>query len=435
MSRVGFTLAAGDVAIRARGYGLDRFSRTGLKPALLLDGTRDKAYVDGARMALETVITTGAAGVRSGFNVAGDLVDFPAGKLRRVKDPLHGAAVRSETGTQNQVRNSSMAGAVTGVLGSGGALPTNWSYYLNGVVEIVETGTTKGISYVDLKITGNVGNAILNFDTTSAITAAAGDIFTGSFFAQVIGGSLTNVSTLSVTHSWRDGSFAFLSASAGADFSGETEFVKREFTATAPASAGAVLPQMAIETSGVVDFTIRIGAPQWEKSDHATSYIATTGAAASRFADDLTVPAGTWFDANKGTVLFKGVLLGANGVLDRLIQIGDGAADRLALSFDAGLSSVTCGVTVAGVSQGSVTAGTYTPGDVISCAMSWNGTLVNVSLNGAAVQSFTATAMPALAEFDIGNGAGADSGSQLTQVLACWSQEDADLPGLSAWAM
>jgi hypothetical protein len=435
----GAALGTGQVAVRERGYGLGRFTRGGVKPALLLDGMRDKAYVDGARTALNGAITTGAGGVRTGFNVAGDLVDFPAGRLRRVKDLVQGAAIRSEAGTQNLITG----GAIDQVaLGTG---PSGVTDFLvldsrNGVTrEVVATGVENGIRYADIRWYGteNSGSTLfMDVVSDSSVPVTAGESYTISTYLKVLD-ETTAAGDIRMYAHFRDA----VAAAVGSPSSIVTKtgtLIRSGDTYAVPVGATQVVNRglfLRIDANQPVDVTLRIGLPQFEPGDHVSSPVKSAGAISGRPADVLTLPLGSWFTPGQGTILFKGVFLGASGGLDRLFQLGVSGSDCMFLYYEAALSRLTCGVNVGGVWQGGGSAGAYSPGAPVSCAMSWNGTQVSVSLNGAAVQDFAVSAMPALTDPDIGHGAGADDGSQLTQLLAFWPQVDADLQGLSSWAM
>ena len=92
-----------------------------------------------------------------------------------------------ESTSQNEIRNSEGGGSTNGVIGSGGVLPTNWgTAALNGIgVEVIGTGTEKGIEYVDLKFSGTAtATASFNvrFEGGSQTSAAQNDIWSGSVY-------------------------------------------------------------------------------------------------------------------------------------------------------------------------------------------------------------------------------------------------------------
>jgi hypothetical protein len=64
--------------------------------------------------------------------------------------------------------------------------------------------------------------------------------------------------------------------------------------------------------AGAVDFTIRIGAPQFELGAFTTSFIPTTAAAVTRAADACSMPVGAWFDQTKGSMQIEYTIEGVS---------------------------------------------------------------------------------------------------------------------------
>lgn len=96
----------------------------------------------------------------------------------------------------NMSPNSGYSGAVVGVVGSGGALPTGWSTGFGGVtglsVEVVRTGTEDGIPYIDIRLFGvasAAGSFSLDFSSISANAASPGQSFTFSAYIVLAAGS------------------------------------------------------------------------------------------------------------------------------------------------------------------------------------------------------------------------------------------------------
>jgi hypothetical protein len=190
----------------------------------------------------------------------------------------------------NVFRNSEAAGATVGVIGSGGVLPTNWM--VNAVTgvsrEVVGVGTVDGLNYVDIRFYGtrSGGSSVtinISAEPTMQIAATAGQTWTGSMSVAVVGGSLTNISNLTLTLSGR--------ASAGSAVTGEnpstaitdgltlTRYsVTRRFESQ---SVTAALNWLigTVADGATIDVTFRIAAPQMEQNTTASEYVPTTGAA------------------------------------------------------------------------------------------------------------------------------------------------------------
>lgn len=221
-----------------------------------------------------------------------------------------------EESRTNSIRNSQAGGSTNGVIGSGGALPTNWNasgHTTNGVsTEIIGTGTESGLAYVDIKISGtptSSATAFFNIESTSQVVAANGQTWTHSAYFKLTAGSVSNT-TIKVGVSGR--------LVGGGVVSGQetlqtlvpvlSALVSQRYSATrtfSSASVERVLPYFQVEyTSGqAIDLTLRIAAPQLEQGAFPTSYIPTTTAAATRSADSAVVtPISSFYNQSEGTL-------------------------------------------------------------------------------------------------------------------------------------
>ena len=208
-----------------------------------------------------------------------------------------------EEARTNSIRNSVADGAVVGTPGS---LPSNWAIFGGALTaEVVAVGTEDGTNYVDVKITGTPGLAIFNFESATHIPAAEGESWSLRFNARIIAGDATNVNGLHPSINWRS-SGSFLSRVLGADFKGAVDRNVRTVSATAPATTDRILPQIVLDCSGVVDFTIRVSAPQVELGSFPTSYIPTSGATATRAADVASIPTSAFgYNLTSGTIVLS----------------------------------------------------------------------------------------------------------------------------------
>jgi hypothetical protein len=204
-----------------------------------------------------------------------------------------------EPASTNGIRNNSMAGAVVGVIGAGGALPTIW--YLEGAAtaltrEIVGIGTENGVPYLDLRLSGVTNNVYSNisFESPATIAAAQNQVWTGSSYVKLIGGSVANLNSVGLALFERDGAGLYLTSSSG-NFIPDAVLTRNVVTRTLTnAIAGRVNLSVSFgHANGVaVDITLRIGAPQLEQLPFATSPILTTAAAVTRARDEISIPIG-----------------------------------------------------------------------------------------------------------------------------------------------
>ena len=197
------------------------------------------------------------------------------------------AAGVMRTAGYNQVRNSTMAGAV---VGSPGTYPTNWiltNPVTGVVVSIVATGTEDGLPYIDVSFVGTASvtaTVTVSADVTNYIVAATGQSWTNSVYTKLIAGTV--VGTLGTAMSARISAGGF-----GADYTAQI------FPTSAPlgqqrtaaianpisqASIAFVQPKavyLSLNNGQTVNFTLRIAGPQIEQTASASSYAPTTGAA------------------------------------------------------------------------------------------------------------------------------------------------------------
>jgi hypothetical protein len=119
---------------------------------------------------------------------------------------LASARIAGTSGPINVVRNPRMEGAVLGVVGSGGAYPTNWGTI--GVtagltVTILNTGidSATGVPYVDIQYSGTTiptaNFQVSSFDVLNAASSPF-DQWAGSAYIALIGGDLSCITGLFV---------------------------------------------------------------------------------------------------------------------------------------------------------------------------------------------------------------------------------------------
>jgi hypothetical protein len=221
-----------------------------------------------------------------------------------------------EEARTNSIRNSQAGGSTNGVIGSGGALPTNWgstNASANGMAtQIVATGTENGLAYIDLKLSGTPtasGSMQFDFESSTEIVAANSQTWTESAYCKLAAGSTSNATLLlrllgrtsagaAVSAQFTDQTFTPTSASLNS----------QRITVTRTMSSASVeraLPSLRMDyTNGnAVDLTLRIAAPQLEQGAFATSYIPTTSAAVTRAADGVSVtPISSFYNTAEGTM-------------------------------------------------------------------------------------------------------------------------------------
>jgi hypothetical protein len=232
--------------------------------------------------------------------------------------PVDGQILGEPAGV-NSLRNNTMQGAVVGVIGSGGALPTYWGVdnIASSAVEVIGFGTEDGAHYIDIRLNGTPTGSVRLFseNNATAIGATSGESWTYGLSLGVQSGSITNIdqavlgfTTLTSAPALHDtylssaitltSSKQAFSHSAGidnADGSGTIAYVRPEVRLT--------------WTSGAIDITLRIYMPQMEEYHVATSVIPTYGASEARAKDEASciiadkIPG---FIQGSGSLVFEG---------------------------------------------------------------------------------------------------------------------------------
>jgi hypothetical protein len=189
----------------------------------------------------------------------------------------------------NHIRNSQAGGSTNGVIGSGGALPTNWERNAaTGIAyEVISSGSSSGLNYVDIKISGtntsgSTGFIIVRFDPSNHVTGSSSQSWTGSFYAALVGGSSSGFTQGPQVMLQGSTAAAAFVESSQTNLSLTSSLVRYSQTRTL---SGATTERVNVQFYGTVangdsiDLTLRIAAPQLELGSTATDYNPTTGTA------------------------------------------------------------------------------------------------------------------------------------------------------------
>ncbi len=259
--------------------------------------------------------TFNRSGASTYIDSSGNMQTASANTPRFDHDPatLAGKGIQFEAPRINYIRNGNATGAAAG---NPGTLPTNWSsatFAANGLSsEILATGTENGINYVDVRLYGTPTNTtpVLYFEAPAQIAASTSQIWSGSIYLKQIGGSLAGISSVNTRIVPRDGGGAPLAAYASPAITmmttGRLSALRYTQTSTLVA-ATTTRVQFGLIFSTIigtpVDISFRVGAPQLEQGNYATSYIPTTTIAVARGVDDMIVPVGSWYNQPAGTFM------------------------------------------------------------------------------------------------------------------------------------
>jgi hypothetical protein len=238
----------------------------------------------------------------------------------RTTNLLRGVLI--EPARTNSIRNSTMAGAVVGVIGAGGAWPANGA--IGGAAGLTRTvvavGAENGVDYIDIRLNGTTGATFttFSFEALSQIAASVGQIWVSSQFMSIVGGATTNIASATLLIQQYDAALAFLSNLASGEFLPLLSPTQSRYATTQTldqATVAWLVPRLLLTySSGVaIDITLRLGLPQMERVASGvpgpTTPIRTTDSAATRAVDALSlpIPPGTYsVGVVGGTVLQAG---------------------------------------------------------------------------------------------------------------------------------
>jgi len=310
---------------------------------------------------------------------------------------------------ENSIRNSEAGGSTNGVIGSGGALPTNWSTAtLNGIgVEVIGTGTEKGVEYVDLKFSGTAtatGVFSLRFESTSQISAAQNEVWSGSVYMKYTDQTANpDDIELGIQQFSSTPTFLAVDTQAVTLTTTLTRFKQEDITLDNASTAYVNLAIIFdITNTQAYDFTVRFGLPQLEEGEHASSVIKTSGTSVTRNKDDISnTSASTYVGQTAGTVYVEAtidnIIANANmisvsdGTDDNIVRITFNANADMRMYLKAGTTSIINDVET-------IVAGTY------KFAVVYSGSDTRVYRNGVQLSSSTTslTFTSSVDEIDIG---------------------------------
>jgi hypothetical protein len=352
------------------------------------------------------IITFTRASTATFFNSAGVLTSAATNAPRLDYNPstLAAQGLLIEESRTNSIRNNTMVGAVAGTPGT---LPTNWATASLGTLtqQVVGTGTSNGITYIDIRLSGTTSTTQFSLrlepNGTAAIPAVNGQTWTGSAWLALVGGSTTNISQVGQSGLLWDAGGAFLGGGYAGPLSPSSITANlTRFTASgtnAIVGTAFIQPQIYfVFASGVaIDITLRIGLPQLELGSFATSVIPTTTTALTRAADVASVNTlSPWYNASAGSFYVEATVAPGLSAFPNTIAVNDGTVNNRIISYlftNGFYSSITTG----GASQG--TGGLVTPptvGAASKFAFAYATNRLQGAANGAAGTEDTTVTLP-----------------------------------------
>jgi hypothetical protein len=168
---------------------------------------------------------------------------------------------------ENFVPNNQMVGAVVGVIGSGGALPTNWATSGGAGLqrEIVATGKdSSGRKYVDYRVSGTPtdASAFLTIVASNVVPARNGDSLTRSVR---LSSSSSGVSAVNFYSDIASAGGAYLTTQTGATLAitaSDTKFSEVQVVSHATAATTGYTLRLSYTSGVALDYTLRITEPE-----------------------------------------------------------------------------------------------------------------------------------------------------------------------------
>jgi len=304
----------------------------------------------------------------------------------------------------NSIRNNTMQGAVAGTPGT---LPTNWITIGAGLgtltQQIVGTGISNGITYIDVRISGTTSTISFGIspESNTQISAASGQNWTSSIYLARVGGTTSNLTIIqrvverTIVGSGVANTPTNITSSLGTSLSRFS--VTRTLT---DATTAFVTTDVLFEflAGAAIDITLRIGLPQLEQGAFATSVIPTTTTALTRNADVASMTGtnfSSWFNAAEGTLLAQ-VIYGAD-VNCKTAFINNGAYTNLfSMQREASLDRWQVDVFSGGSRQALLTFATNSAAinSVSKCASAYKVDDFSGSVNGGTVVTDTSGLVP-----------------------------------------
>lgn len=304
----------------------------------------------------------------------------------------------------NLIPNSTMVGA-----SAPSTAPTGWTLsVVSGLTTTISTATVNGLNGIAVRLVGTPSGSpfIQAFMTpTTSVAAAQNDTFSLSSYLAITAGSTTNITSITQRLLEYNGSGSIVATDVSSN-------LLTVLTATATrqlyegvvvqaATAANVRPLVAMSwTSGAIDVTLFIAAPQLEKARTVSSFIPTTSAAVTRAADGFVQANPPWFKPTGNlSIQFKLPQLPAEGTKATLVQLDSGADtanSRLWIYVEDGR------VRVAGNTQ-YTSIGSYVAGTVATAEISWDGTFIAGQLNGGQTYDLVDATAANFTNFRIGS--------------------------------
>ena len=338
---------------------------------------------------------------------------------------LHATAgLLVEEASTNEIRNPRFEGGTLGVFGSGGVPPTNLSYSMPGCsLELTATGTENGWNFAEFRISGTpTASPYFHLENgVSAVPALTGETHTTSIGVRVSGGTLANISGVQINNVETTAGAGIVAGNAGSVEPLDT-FHRRFFLTTTLSGGGTVAnlrPRLQFMwTSGAIDITVRLFAPQCENNAYPTSPIlpeVSSPAATTRAADSIVMANGAWSNDNDAGTIYADFTFNYDGqasTFPRVFGYGSDASNRVDLYRSEAAESVYMLVTDGGTQQAAMTTSTAPASTDKKVALAFDANDFALSVSGGVQQTDTSgTVTLGSSAIELGQGAGSGNRS------------------------
>ena len=267
-----------------------------------------------------------------GQNAQGIWQEFPSGQM----EVFPGLGYDGREGHTNLVPNPLGTGAVLGVIGSGGALPTGWFVNTghNLTTEVVAAITLRGIPGYRIRISGTSNGIFYELSTSGNISISPSTAHNASCLLDVVAGAMPTNVVLETT--LRDGVGAGI---AGANMASSSvinaglpeDRAVLTFTPNASASFGRIRVAGGPPNGTSVDVTFDIAAPQLVQRPYQVPFGVGTVAA-----DTLVIPsADAGMAVNPSvtgvTMFWRGRDFESQALFPQLAEIRNNSDNRISL--------------------------------------------------------------------------------------------------------
>lgn len=358
-----------------------------LRPSLLLDFANSEC--------VDPRIQCTRASTATCFGPDGKLRTVAANVPRIDYDPVTGKCLGLlvEESRSNMVANNGTSGAVVGVLGSGGSLPTGWSAPTsNGLTaEVLSIGVEDGIPYIDVRFYGTATTNYQGMIFGNVSGYAPSTAYVGSIYTKLLSGGIpaTGAVQFKIRYNHSTGSTdingVFNNSSFVADKLRANRLPTTGTTSSNSTGAGQLLMVFNYTTGTVIDFSLRLGLPQLEAGSGPTTPILTNSAAVTRAADAIGM---NIQQPNTDYSVALTYRTGKKLAAMRSLTLRNSIDGKTVEFFAAGLSGTNRnGVVVSGSSGNPAVNQAPTPDTIYKAALSIKGSKFSFAADGAVLAS------------------------------------------------